>query len=230
MIIDPDTSARAILARYIDQIPFLSLTVVCESGFEAHSYFQSGQIDLLFLEPELPEMNGIDFLTTIPLSQRPMVVLMSKNLEYAIAGYHLDVIDFLEKSFSFDRWLLAVNKALRRMQGTPTVPRSENTETDDYLLVKASHKVFKVKLAEIEYIQGMKEYVAFVLPTRRILSLQSMKVLTKQLPADRFIRIHRSYIVPIGKVNALEGSSIYIGKRKLPIGASYREAALEMIF
>ena len=147
--------------------------------------------------------------------------------DYAIEGYQLDVIDYLLKPFSFERFAQAVHKAsewLRLRENAVSEPGK------DYLLVHAEHKVHKLRYDDILYIQSMREYVAYYTTAGRILSLQSLKKLEEILPPRRFVRIHKSYIVAVEHVSTLEGNQLYVGSEKLPIGASYREQVLQVIF
>jgi len=168
------------------------------------------------------------------LSNKPTVIFTTAYPSYALEGYQLDVTDYLLKPFSFERFAQAVNKAsevirLKALDNAKPV----NTDKPEkvYMLINSEHKVLKVKYADIRYIESMREYAAYHTTTQgRILSLKSLKQLEKELPTQHFIRIHKSHIINIDFVNALEGNMVVIGKDKLPIGASYKEQALERIF
>ena len=179
-----------------------------------------------------PELTGIEFLRTLPY--KPTVILTTAYAEYAVEGYALDVTDYLLKPFSFERFLQAVNKATALIQGrngtASSVPSPAPEPGKDYLLVKADHKVHRLKFDDILFVEGMREYVAYHTPTGRILSLNSLKTLEDSLPQERFIRIHKSYIVAIAKIDALEGNMVQVGKEKLPVGANYREALVRRVF
>jgi DNA-binding LytR/AlgR family response regulator len=171
-------------------------------------------------------------LRTLP--SKPLVIFTTAYAEFALEGYALDVTDYLLKPFSFERFVQAVNKAITLQQarvnpggqpaGDPAKPEK------DHILVKADHKVHRLKLNDILYIQSMREYVAYHTPSGRLLSLNSLKSLEESLPAERFIRIHKSYIVAIGKIDTLEGNLIHVGTEKLPIGANYREEVVKRVF
>ena len=156
-----------------------------------------------------------------------------RDSSYALEGYQLDVTDYLLKPFSFERFVQAVNKASEqvRLKNLDQVETTISTPTKDFLLLKAEHKVFKVKYADIRYIESMREYAAFHTTTQgRILSLISLKQLEKDLPATQFMRIHKSYIANKEHVSALEGNMVHIEPDKLPIGASYKAAVVKGIF
>jgi DNA-binding LytR/AlgR family response regulator len=227
LVIDDEELARLLLDNYISRLPNLQLVGQCKDPLEAIQVLQEQAVDLLFLDIQMPGLTGIEFLRT--LKQKPLVIFTTAYPDYAIEGYSLDVIDYLLKPFGFERFVQAVNKASELLQ-LKASGNSPVAEGKDYILVKSEHKIHRIKYDDIQFIQGMREYVAYYTPHGRVLSLQSLKGLEEELPADRFIRIHKSYIIAIEKVNTLEGNLVHIGKEKLPIGASYRDAVLGRIF
>jgi DNA-binding LytR/AlgR family response regulator len=231
LVVDDEELARTLLQNYIGRLPHLELVASCANPLEAMSVLQQQPIDLLFLDIQMPELTGIEFLRT--LTYKPLVIFTTAYTEYALDGYALDVTDYLLKPFSFERFLQAVNKAGTLLQSrngnTPIVLETE-TPVKDYILVKADHKVHRLKMDDILYIQSMREYVAFHTPAGRLLSLNALKNLDEELPPERFIRIHKSYIVAIDKIDTLEGNLVHVGKEKLPIGASYRDAVVRRVF
>lgn len=234
LVVDDEELARTLLENYIGRLPHLELTDKCKDPLEAIQVLQNEPVDVLFLDIQMPGLTGVEFLRT--LKSRPIVIFTTAYPDYALEGYSLDVIDYLLKPFSFERFLQAVNKAgemIRLKSGngnhSTSVPGHEVPEKD-FILVKSEHKVHRIRLEDILYIESMREYVAYYTPDGRILSLNSLKSLEEELPSDRFIRIHKSYIAALDKIETLEGNLLHIGKEKLPIGASYREAVLERIF
>ena len=227
LVIDDEELARTLLENYIGRLPNLELVGKCKDPMEAIPLMQAQNIDLLFLDIQMPGLTGIEFLRS--LKQKPLVIFTTAYPDYAIEGYSLDVIDYLLKPFSFERFVQAVNKASELMQ-LKTGANNASPENKDYILVKSEHKIHRIKYDDINFIQSMREYVAYYTPNGRILSLNSLKSLEVELPSDRFIRIHKSYIVAIDKVATLEGNRVHIGKEKLPIGASYREQLLDKVF
>jgi two-component system, LytTR family, response regulator len=222
LVVDDEELARTLLENYISRIPHLNLVEKCANPLEALKVLEENQIDLLFLDIQMPELSGIDFLKS--LQQKPKVIFTTAYSEYAIEGYQLDVVDYLLKPFSFERFVQAVNKAVELLK-----TKTDESEKD-YILVKSEHKVHKIKFEDIRYIQSMREYVAYFLPMGKILALNSLKKLEIDLPSDQFIRIHKSYIIPIQKVTTLEGNMIHIGNEKLPIGNLYKNEVLKRIF
>ena len=222
LVVDDEELARTLLENYISRLPHLNLVEKCANPLDALNVLQEKEIDMIFLDIQMPEMTGIDFLKS--LHQKPKVIFTTAYSEYAIEGYQLDVVDYLLKPFSFERFVQAVNKAVDLLNSKPSSPEK------DYLLVKSEHKVHKIKFEDIRYIQSMREYVAYFLPTGKILALNSLKRLEEELPSDQFIRIHKSYIIPFQKVTTLEGNMVHIGDEKLPIGNLYKEEVLKRIF
>ena len=233
IIVDDEELARALLENYISRLPYLKLVGKCSNPIEALQFLQDQTIDLIFLDIQMPEMIGTDFLKS--LSQKPMVVFTTAYAEYALEGYELNVIDYLLKPFPFERFLKAVNKAsdlskLKSKDVSNLASPEEQTIERDYILVKSEHKVHRIHHKDILYIQSMREYVAYNTPKDRILSLGSLKKLEVDLPQEQFLRIHKSYIISKAKASVLEGNMIHIGKEKIPIGASYRKEVLRLLF
>ena len=233
IIVDDEELARVLLENYISRLPYLKLVGKCSNPIEALQFLQDQTIDLIFLDIQMPEMIGTDFLKS--LSQKPTVVFTTAYAEYALEGYELNVIDYLLKPFPFERFLKAVNKAsdLAKLKSKDvsnlTSPEKQIIERD-YILVKSEHKVHRIHHKDILYIQSMREYVAYNTPKGRILSLGSLKKLEVDLPQEQFLRIHKSYIISKAKASVLEGNMVHIGKEKIPIGASYRKEVLRLLF
>ncbi len=234
LIVDDEELARTLLENYVTRLPYLNLVGKCSNPIEALQLLQNQSVDLIFLDIQMPEMIGTDFLKS--LSQKPMVVFTTAYAEYALEGYELNVVDYLLKPFPFERFLKAVNKAsdLAKLKskegGNSTISSESSTNEKNYILVKSEHKVHRIFFDDIQYIQSMQEYVAYFTPNGRILSLGSLKKLETDLPKNQFLRIHKSYIISKVKVSTLEGNMVHIGKEKIPIGASYREGVLKLLF
>ncbi|MFT6810699.1 MAG: DNA-binding LytR/AlgR family response regulator [Saprospiraceae bacterium] len=233
-IIDDEELAITLLENYIGRLPNLKLIGAYSNPIEALQLLQNQSIDLIFLDIQMPEINGTDFLKT--LAQKPMVVFTTAYSEHAIEGCELNIVDYLLKPFSFERFVQAINKASTlaqlRTQSKAGNPLSTDPPMEDkkYILVKSEHKVHRIRYDDINYIQSMREYVAYYTPSGRILSLSSLKKLETDLPENKFIRIHKSFIISKSKVSTLEGNMVHINKEKIPIGASYREEVLKSLF
>jgi DNA-binding LytR/AlgR family response regulator len=229
LIVDDEELARTLLSAYIQKIPGLEIVASCSNPLEAMTILAEKDVDVLFLDIQMPELTGVELLRT--LAKKPVVVFTTAYPDYALEGYNLDVCDYLLKPFSFERFLQSVNKV--RSRTATALSREiapERPAERDYLLLKADHKVHRLRYDDILFIQSMREYAAFHTSSGRILSLISLKSLEEELPGNRFVRIHKSYIVAIEKVDALEGNQVIIGKEKLPVGESYREAVMSRVF
>ncbi|MEM1322421.1 MAG: LytTR family DNA-binding domain-containing protein [Bacteroidota bacterium] len=232
LIVDDEELARNLVENYIDRVPHLNVVGKCADPFEAMQVLQENKVDLLFLDIQMPNLTGIEFLKT--LSQKPLVIFTTAYKEYAMEGYELDIVDYLLKPFRFERFLQAINKAgkLLKPMTPPPAPATPTTEVKqkDYILVKSEFKVFRIFYKDILYIKSMKEYIAYHTSNGRTLSLGSLKKLEQELPPELFIRIHKSYMANISYIEALEGNMIHLGDQKLPIGTSYKEEVLKRIF
>ena len=227
LIVDDEQLARKLLEEFVSKVPLLELKGMCKNPLEAMEVLNTEEIDIIFLDIQMPELTGVEFLKT--LQSKPAVIFTTAYSEYALEGYELDVIDYLVKPFPFDRFLKAVNKATETIDLKRSAVSSGTIE-DEFVLLHADHKIYKVHLNEIEYIEGLKEYVSYFTKDKRIIVLQSLKSIEANLPADRFIRVHRSYIVPIKKIKTLDGNQVQIGNKLIPIGRSYKDEVMRRVF
>lgn len=232
LAVDDEPLALDILANYINQLPSLTLVGTCTDALEALSLIQQGKIDLVFVDIQMPSLTGIQFLRVV--NGKCKAILTTAYSEYAMEGYELDVIDYLLKPISFERFLKAVQKASSRFQTEPIInnpvieiPKPVEakpvvTEQQlDFIFVKTEYKIIKLNLSSILYIEGLKDYVSIYTSEERILSLQTMKKMEELLPSSRFVRVHKSYIVSLDKINSIERQRISIGRSTIPIGDSY---------
>jgi len=226
LIIDDEPLALDIIETYIDKIPDLELVAKCDNAIEANEILQKEEIDLVFLDIQMPQMTGIELIKS--LSNPPTFVFTTAYAEYAVEGFELNAVDYLVKPIAFDRFFKAVNKAKESMD-----PKVGTTNSDDFFFVKADKKLIKIHFNEILYIEGLKDYVIIKKESGRVIALQTMKSLQSKLPSDLFMRVHRSFIVNIGKIKAVVGNSIEIvesGKPKsIPIGKNYKEDLIKIV-
>ncbi len=235
IIVDDEPLALDVLETYIDKIPDLNLVKKCSNALEANSALNEHDIDLMFLDIQMPQLTGIDFLRT--LAKPPKVIFTTAYANYAVEGFELNAVDYLLKPISLDRFMKAVNKAQEQinLENKDAAPVSSSSDGDgeDYIFVKADKKLIKVNYSDIVYIEGLKDYVIIRLNSSRIITLQTMKSLEQKLPASTFKRIHRSYIVNIQKIQAVQGNMVEVIEKNqakhLPIGKNYREELLEII-
>ncbi|MCD9014766.1 LytR/AlgR family response regulator transcription factor [Parachryseolinea silvisoli] len=225
LIVDDEPLARNLLTDYVSKVPSLQLLQACASPLAAIEVLRSNPVDLLFLDIQMPEITGISLLRT--LQKRPLVVLTTAYSEYALEGYDLDVVDYLLKPVTFERFLRAVEKAGQRLTPTtpPSVqaPRTEPTEQQPFVFVKDGTKLVKVRWADILYVEGLKDYVTIHTRQQKIVTLQRLKTLEEQLPTDKFIRIHHSYIVAVDAIDVVHKGEVQIGNVTLPVSDSYRK-------
>jgi DNA-binding LytR/AlgR family response regulator len=237
IVVDDERLARTLLEKFISKIPHLELVEKCKNPIEAITCLRNEHIDLMFLDIQMPELTGIEFLRTVK-KIKPLVIFTTAYSEFALEGYRLNITDYLLKPFSFKRFLESVEKATEQIQllriANEHLEKEARTTTAEmrrnYILIKAAHKIFKIKYEDLVYLQSMREYVAFHTKNERILALHSLKKLEQQLPKNLFIRIHKSYTISINKVTSLEGNLICLGDEKLPIGSSYKEEVMKKIF
>ena len=233
IIVDDEPLAQDVLETHIEKVPELNLVQKCRNALEANDALRNNDIDLMFLDIQMPQLTGIDFLRT--LSNPPLVIFTTAYPNYAVEGFELDALDYLLKPISLDRFIKATNKAIEQISLRNNTGSTSETFGDglDYIFVKADKKLIKVNYADVLYIEGLKDYVIIRMDASRVITLQTMKSLEEKLPAGQFKRIHRSYIVNVGKIRAIVGNMIEImekGQPKhLPIGKNYREDLLNIV-
>lgn len=227
LIVDDEELARTLLQHYIEQTPSLHVVGSCANAMEALATLHQQPVDLLFLDIQMPDLMGTDLLRA--LVHKPAVIFTTAYEQYAVEGYELDAADYLLKPFSYERFAQAVAKAAAQIKARSQTPPSasevtqDNNAPKDYLLVKAEHRTRRIRFDDILYIQGMREYVSFHLTDGRLMALLSLKHLEEVLPPERFLRIHKSYIVSLQHIEAVDEEYLYIGEQKIPIGPSYAE-------
>lgn len=230
IIVDDEPLAREVLETYIQKLPGMNLLAKCENAIEAFEALNNHKIDLMFLDIQMPQITGIDFLKT--LSNPPKVVFTTAYSNYALDGYELNVVDYLLKPIAFDRFVKAINKTLDLLKSSgqeEEKKQEEEEEQQEFIFVKADKKLIKVNFDDIFYIEGLKDYVILHTPTGRIVTLQTMKMLESKLPSELFKRVHRSYIANLTKIDVLEGNMLEINGKTIPIGKNYRDNVLEVI-
>ncbi|MBK9253977.1 MAG: response regulator transcription factor [Saprospiraceae bacterium] len=233
IIVDDEPLALEVLETYISQIPELQLIKKCENAFEANEALKSNEIDLMFLDIQMPQLSGIEFVKT--LSNPPQIIFTTAYPDYAVEGFELNAADYLLKPISLERFMKSVNKVAEKINSTKNTHKDhEKSEVnEDFFFVKADKKLVKVNFDDILYIEGLKDYVIIRLETGRVITLQTMKSLEDRLPDSKFKRVHRSYIANIRKITAILGNMVELmeaGKvKQLPIGKNYRDELLELI-
>lgn len=228
VIIEDEPLARNLLSDYVAKVPSLNLLQAFGNPLEALELLRNQPVDILFLDVQMPQLTGISLLKV--LQHKPMVILTTAYSEYALEGYELDVADYLLKPVTFERFLKAVDKVTQRLAGETKLPvPSENQLTPDYVFVKDGTKSVKVMLDEILYVEGLKDYVTIHTRQQKITTLQRMKTLEEQLPTEKFIRIHNSYIVAVRAIDVVQKNEVLIGTTSLPVGDTYRKTFRDFI-
>ena len=228
IVVDDDPQAIKVLVNHIEKTPFLHLLDSFTEPIAALSFLQDSSVDLIFSDIEMPGITGIEFLRIV--GSRSKVILSTGHAEYALEGYEHDVVDYLMKPVSFDRFLKAVQKA-GTPSPTPTNAYHSPENKENFVLVKTETKgkMRKVSTKDIYCIEGLKNYVSIYTRTDQIIALLNIKDLEKKLPATHFMRVHKSYIVAINRITAIEGNQIRLEdssfyQKAVPLGVTYREA------
>lgn len=226
IIVEDEPLARNLLTEYVSKVPYLNLVKACSGALEAMEVLRANPVDLMFLDVQMPELTGISFLKS--LQKKPLVILTTAYSEYAIEGYELDITDYLLKPITFERFLKAVDKVSQRMQ-SPVTAEKPAEGAPNFIFVKDGTKLVKIRWDDILYVEGLKDYVTIHTRTQKVISLQRLKVLEEQLPADKFIRVHNSFIVAVDAIDSVHKDKIQIGQALVPIGDTYKKPFKEFI-
>jgi len=234
LIVDDEPLALDVLETFVSRLDNLELVCRCNNAVEAYNCLQTEHIDLIFLDIQMPKLTGIEFLKSIP--HPPKVIFTTAYRDYALDSYELNAVDYLLKPISFERFLKAVSKvavAEPRVAAVAPVPvaapASETDYKDAFIYLKADKKMVKVMLADILYIESLKDYIRVKTETREIISYQKISFLEEKLPTDKFLRIHRSFIIALDKIQAFSATAVDIGKTEIPIGRFYKNEVLQVL-
>lgn len=223
LIVDDEFLACKLLQDYVQKIESLNLVGSCTESIKAIEILRNEKVDILLLDIQMPDITGLELLKTI--ENQPAVILTTAYSEYAVDAFELGVVDYLLKPFDFPRFLQAINKAVdTRLKEIPVT-----TTSNDYLMVKADYKLYKINFSELIFIEGQHEYVTFHTKTKRITALYSLKNLEDTLPKDKFVRVHKSYIVSFDFIEDIDKTTITVDGNKISIGASYRDELIERL-
>jgi len=229
--VDDEMLALDLVEDNIKKVPFLELVKRCKNAFEAIEILRQESIDLLFLDIQMPDLTGIQLLKSI--KKKPVVIFTTAYSNYALESYDLDVIDYLLKPYTFERFLKAVNKAREyidlKEKALFQESRKELPSSQNYLFVRADYKLLKIDLKEIEYIEGLGDYVKIFLAGKPILTQMSMKSMEEKLPGSDFFRVHRSYIVAFNKIDFIQKHTLSVAGKEIPISEHYREQLFKNI-
>ena len=236
VVVEDEPLARNLLEQYILKLPHLKLVKSFSNPLAAFDFLRTNTVDVLFSDIQMPEITGLSLLKILP--KKPLVILTTAYSEYALEGYELDVVDYLLKPITLERFLKAVEKVTQRLgasvaQMPATLPETTPTAVETPILpsifVKDGTKLVKIRLCDVLYIEGLKDYVAIYTKEKKIVTLQTLKSLEVQLSAHQFIRVHHSYIVSFDAIEAIDKEKIQIGKNWIPISDTYRKSFKEFL-
>lgn len=225
LIVDDEPLAVQLVKSHLEQVARLELVATCKNALEAFEVLKSEQIDLIFLDIQMPMLTGIEFLKSLP--DPPKVIFTTAYREYALEGYELDVVDYLMKPIPFNRFFKAINKYFAQL-AVPESPPSKASDSSDYIYVKSNKKTYRLRFSEILYLESLKDYVRIHTPDQRVVTKEKISEFANQLPDD-FLRIHRSYIVNTSAITAFSNNEVEIRDIEIPIGISYKQQVLDRL-
>ncbi|HTI61317.1 LytTR family DNA-binding domain-containing protein [Mucilaginibacter sp.] len=224
LVVDDEPIARNGMLEYIEQVEFLHAVAVCKNAIEASTALQNNTVDLVFLDIQMPKITGIDFLKNLPTP--PLVVFTTAFPEYAIEGYELNVLDYLLKPISFERFFKAVLKAQAQLNFKV---KHDLLTTDSYFFIKSNQKLEKILIVDILYAEALSNYVILHTKSKKHIVYMSFKDMASQLPPGHFLKIHKSFIVAINAIQAIDNNEVILTNNTLPISKSYRASVMDSI-
>lgn len=226
IIVEDETLAQHVIQSHLRKVDHFELVGICNNALEAKDVLNRQEVDLIFLDIHLPGMNGLNFLRLLP--DPPLVVLTTAYAEYALESYEFNVIDYLLKPVSFERFTKTVNKIIDGRLFTP-MARDRHTSGTDHIFIKSNSKFFKVNFSEIVYIESMKDYLKIHTAEYNLVTHQTMNDMENILSSKQFIRVHKSFIVSVPHIKSIYGNSIEVEKIIVPIGSSYKDKVMNLI-
>ena len=228
LLVDDEPPALEILRTYVSGMPLLEIAGECSHGIAAFGFLQQHPVDLIFLDIQMPRLLGTELLKTLP--HPPKVIFTTAHRDYAVEGFELGAVDYLLKPYSFDRFLRAVHKVLDMEQRLQSSNKEFIlTQTDRFLYVRADRKMVKVMVDEIRYIESLKDYVRIFVKDQQIITKQTISALEEMLPERDFMRIHRSFIVSLKKIDSYSPHGVFLNKTELPIGPLYKQEIMKRL-
>ena len=223
--IDDEPVALDIIRNHVNQIPFLNLVKVYRDAYQAIEYIQSHQVDLIFLDINMPDLSGIQFIKS--LDNPPLVIFTTAYSEFALESYEYEAVDYLLKPIEFNRFLKAINRAKNRIQNQEETVHI-NHDRKDYVIIKSGSEFYKINLNDILFIKGTGNYLTFHTEKKEIMTLMTMAEALEMLPDKLFYRIHKSYIISFSKIDVIEREQVRIGQVLIPIGETFRSDFLKL--
>ena len=221
--VDDEKLVLDLLVDNINQVPYLQLVKACKNAMEAIEILQQEKIDLIFLDIQMPKLSGLQFIQS--LQQPPMVILITAYEKYALESYNLNVVDYLLKPVPFERFLKACNKAKKLFDLGKEKPLVEKEQSADHIFINVEYTLVKILFADILFIEGLKDYIKIHLApsSKPILTKMSLKGMEEKLPAGKFVRVHKSYIVAADKITIIKRDLVYLGNNEIPVSDFYKE-------
>ncbi len=229
LLVDDEPPANDLIASYIDRMDDLEIVGKCNNAIEAFNYLQKTKVDILFLDIQMPKMTGLDLIRS--LQERPRIVITTAYREFAADGFDLDVLDYLVKPVSFDRFLKAIAKYNQQniLRQVEVAEKTPDAFEKAYMYFKVNKDVKKVFLKDIIYIESVKDYVKIVTTGRALITYQRLSYMEEKLPENKFLRIHKSYIIASDKITSYNNDMVQIDQYSLPLGRSYKQSFLKFI-
>ena len=223
LLVDDEPPALEVLRFYISNMPMLEIAGECNHAIAAFEFLQRHSVDILFLDIKMPQLSGTDFLKS--LHHPPKVIFTTAHRDFAVEGFELGAVDYLLKPYSLERFLKAVQRVTN--QEPKLLKEGLPANTERFLYVRSDRKMVKLLIDEILYIESLKDYLRIFLPGKQIITKQTITSIEEILPEDQFVRIHRSFIVSLKKIDSYNQHSVFIGKEELPIGPLYKITFLQ---
>lgn len=230
LIVDDEPLARELIRGHVEKLENFEIVAECSDAMKALNVMRDKQVDLIFMDIQMPQITGLEFLKT--LKHPPKVIITTAYREYALEGFELDVVDYLLKPITFERFLKSVNKFYQMNQDDVQVVAAASGEKmpeESFIYIKENKKIVKVYLSEIRYIEGLSEYVQVYTDKRKIITKTSMAQMEEKLPNDSFLRIHKSFIVSTNRIEAFTANTIEVQGKELPIGRSFKNGVLNAL-
>lgn len=227
IIVDDEPLAIEIVEAYLEKIGQIKLAGTFRNAIDAFAFLQAHPVDLIFLDIQMPKLSGLDFIRT--LKNPPKVIFTTAYRDYAIEGFELEVVDYLLKPIPFDRFLKAVAKVLHQPTAALPVNTKADAASDDYVYFKVDKKMVKTRMAEVLYIESIKDYVKVRTAEKEIVTQQKISYLEESLPRPQFLRVHRSFIINVEKIDAYSATDVEIGKFSVPIGRNYKNDVMKAL-
>jgi len=234
LIVDDEDLARSVVENYLKDIDFIEIIASCSNAMEALNKLNKCKIDLLFLDINMPKIDGLSFLRTLKFP--PKVIITTAYREYAVEGFELDVVDYLCKPFSFERFLVAINKAADRIKteqiettAPETTRANEQKHSEPYIFIKANKKTYRIALDEILFVEAASDYIKIFTTEKSHITYMYLKDIEKMLDSELFPRVHKSFLVSISKIDSIDGNMIKIRESIIPIGRNYREGFISLL-